>query len=164
MFAVYVNPVTKDPDGVWCFRNSYRPGDDFDDFCLTLDTILNHYHLSAIGSEIDSRRNCVMIFTDSNALKICVEPNYVFACMDNMSLEEIKDRVDEAVNKRITHVCSRCGCAGDAHFSSLEEMALNYRYTLPDGWEMGGESWKNYKLCPSCYKEYRDMLSGFMKE
>lgn len=158
MFAVYVNPVTKDQDGVWYFKNSYRPADDFDDFCLTLDTILNHYHLSAIGSEIDSRRNCIMIFTDGNALKICVEPNYYFNCMNYITLEEIKSRVDDAINKRITHVCSRCGRTEDVCFSSLKDMSNDYEY-LPYGWkEVHGN-----KLCFSCYKKYYGVLFGFME-
>ena len=166
MFAVYVNPVTKDPDGTLCFKNSYPPADDFDNFCMTLNTIFDCYHLSATSSEIDYSRNCVMILTDDSSLKICVEPNYAFACMDNMSLEEIKGKIDDAINKRITHVCSRCGCTGETHFNNLNEMALNYnyRYILPDGWGNGGERWRNYKLCSSCYKEYCDMLSGFMKK
>lgn len=159
MFAVYVNPVTKDSDGVLCFKDFYRPADDFDDFCLMLDTILNHYHLSAISSEIDSRRNCVMILTDDNALEICVKPNYYFNCMDYTTLEEIKSKVDDAINKRITHVCFRCGRTEDVCFDNLNDMSNRYKY-LPDGWkEVEGN-----KLCSSCYKECCDMLSGFMKK
>lgn len=159
MFAVYANPVTKDSDGVLCFKDIYRPADDFYDFCLILDTILSHYHLSAISSEIDSRRNCVMIFTDDNALKICVEPNYYFNCMNYTTLEEIKSKVDDAINKRITHVCSRCGRTEDVCFDNLNDMSNHYGY-LPDGWkEVEGN-----KLCSSCYKEYYDVLSGFMKK
>ena len=159
MFAVYVNPVTKDPDGTLCFKDCYPPANGFSDFCWMLNTILDCYHLSAIGSEVDSRRNCVMIFTDNNALKICVEPNYYFNCMNYTTLEEIKSKVDDAINKRITHVCSRCGRTEDVCFDNLNDMSNHYGY-LSDGWkEVEGN-----KLCSSCYKEYYDVLSGFMKK
>ena len=158
MFAVYICPSEVEPNGNFFSKRPLPPADNYDDFCLTLDTVLNHYHLSAIGSEIDSRRNCVMIFTDGNALKICVEPNYYFNCMNYITLEEIKSRVDDAINKRITHVCSRCGRTEDVCFNSLKDMSNDYGY-LPDGWkEVDGN-----KLCSSCYKERYDVLSVFMK-
>lgn len=158
MFAVYVNPVIKEPDGVLCFKETYLPVEDFGDFCIMLDTVLDCYHSIAISSEIDSCRNCVMILTDNNTLKICVEPNYRFNCMNYVTLEEIKNKVDNAINKHITHICSRCGHTEDVCFDNLKEMSNEHRY-LPDDWEEAQGS----KLCPACAKEYRKILSDFLK-
>lgn len=158
MFFVYVNPVTKDPDGILYFKDSYPPVEDFGGFCLMLGAILECYHVNAVSSEIDNRRNCVMILTDDNTIKICVELNYRFNCMDYVSIEEIKSKVDVAINKCITYVCSRCGCTEDVCFDNLEEMSSEYRY-LPDGWK----EVCNNNLCPSCAKEYRKVLSKFLE-
>ena len=159
MFAVYVCLAEIEPDGTLFLKDTLPPADNYNDFCWKLDVILDRYNLKAISSESDTRRNCVMILTDDDRRKICVEPNYYFNCMNYVALEEIKSKVDDAINKRITHVCSRCGCTEDVCFDSLTDMSNHYEY-LPDGWkEVQGN-----KLCSSCCKEYRDMLSGFMKK
>lgn len=158
MFACCMCLAQVEPDGSYYMKNEVPPADSYEEFCQYFDIILKRYNINAIGSEIDTSRNCVMILTTDKTRKICVVPNYFFNCMDGVSLEEVKQKVDDAICLRIVHKCIRCSYIEIVHCDNVREMAHRYN-DLPDGWMKvyGG------KLCPSCAKEYRKVLSKFLK-
>lgn len=158
MFACCMCLAQVEPDGSYYMKNEVPPADSYEDFCHYLDIILKRYNINAVGSEIDTSRNCVMILTTDKTRKICVVPNYFFNCMDGVSIEEVKQKVEDAIRFRIVHKCIRCGCIEIVHCDNVREMVRRYN-DLPDDWMKvyGG------KLCPSCANEYRKILDKFLK-
>lgn len=160
MFACYMNLARTTPDGISLVSQVGKSIDTYEDFCYMLDSIVKYYNLTIDHSEVDTKRNDVIIYTNNTALNIFVEPNYSFVWMDNVSLEEMKQTIDRIICMCITHKCVRCGQIEIVRCKDLKEMACHSDYNdLPDGWMRvyGG------KLCPSCAKEYRKILDKFLK-
>lgn len=160
MFACYMGLAELMPDGTFLMSQIGRATCTYEDFCYMLDSIVKHYNLTIDHSEVDTKRNDVIIYTNNTALSIFVEPNYSFAWMDNVSLEEMKRTIDGIICMRIAHKCAKCGQIEIVHCKDLKEMACHSDYNdLPDGWlRVYGK-----KLCPSCAKEYRKFLDRFLK-
>lgn len=70
MFACYMNLARTTPDGISLVSQIGKG----------IDTYIDH-------TEVDTKRNDVIIYTNDAALSILVEPNYSFVWMDNISLE-----------------------------------------------------------------------------